>query len=344
MNLDELARQATIEVVDRVTPTAGVRLDDLKRSRSRRRAVSTLAATVAAAVVAVAVGVQVLSPSDWEPAPTGPPGKVENGALLVLDDALLRTAFGEVARVPEDVKHFSMLDFTPDGREVVYQNRAGLLVAMDVGSGEQRTLFDCGRDPCFADVSPDGDRLAIGTDEGLQVIDLATGETVTLVTEGGFDPQWSPDGAAILYTGPGLDLYRVGARPGAEPTRFLATEGDDYVHQARWSPDGRTVAYVLVDTDDASGVGDYQASLVSADGTGEPRSLFVAPENCCGGWTPPAVVWAPDGSRVLFGSNGHPTRAYSGDGERIEDPGFLPKLAGHAAWQPLLEPAADDDE
>jgi Tol biopolymer transport system component len=240
------------------------------------------------------------------------------------------------------VKRFSMLDFTPDGREVVYQNRAGLLVAMDVSTGEQRTLFDCGKDPCFADVSPEGDRLAIGTAEGLQVVDLATGDAVTLVAEGGFDPQWSPDGGAILYSGADRDLYRIPAREGAAPTRMVETERHDYVHQARWSPDGRTIAYFLVDVHAQQFIGDYTATLLPADGSSEPRSLFVAVRNCCGGWTPPAVVWAPDGSPVFFGSNRHPTRAYTSDGERIEDPDFLPQLLGHAAWQPLPEPTDEE--
>jgi hypothetical protein len=60
-----------------------------------------------------------------------------------------------------------------------------------------------------------------------------------------------------------------------------------------------------------------------------------------GGWTPPLVVWAPDGGQVLFGSNRHPTRAYTSDGERIENPGSLPQLLGSATWQPLHE-ATDD--
>jgi WD40 repeat protein len=168
-----------------------------------------------------------------------------------------------MSQPPKDVKRFSLLDFTPDGREVVYQNRAGLLVATHVSTGEQRSLFDCGKDPCFADVSPDGDRLAIGADAGLQVVDLATGDAVTLVAEGGSAP--------------------VVARGGHHP-------------------------------------------------------LF---RNCCGGWTPPSVVWAPDGGQVLFGSNRHPTRAYTSDGERIENPGSLPQLLGSATWQPLHE-ATDD--
>ena len=341
MNLDELARQATTDVVDRVTPTTGVRLADLKLSRSRRRVLSTLTATVAA-VVAVAIGLQVLSPSDRDLAPTPPDGDGANGALLVLDDAALRVASGEVAHLPEDVKRFSMLDFTPDGREVVYQNRDGLLVAMDVSSGEQRTLFDCGEDPCLADVSPDGDRLAIDAGEGLQVIDLTTGEATVLVEEGGFDPQWSPDGGDILYSGSDRDLYRIPARGGAAPTRLVETEKYDYVHAARWSPDGRTIAYFVVDVHEQQFIGDYTATLLPADGSGEPRSLFMAVRNCCGGWTPPTVAWAPDGSRVLFGTNRHPTRAYTSEGEGIEEPAVLPPLLGSAAWQPLSQPTDVD--
>jgi hypothetical protein len=120
-----------------------------------------------------------------------------------------------MSQPPKDVKRFSLLDFTPDGREVVYQNRAGLLVATHVSTGEQRSLFDCGKDPCFADVSPDGDRLAIGADAGLQVVDLATGDAVTLVAEGGSAPRGRPRGPPSSV--PEL-LWRVDAPVGGVGT------------------------------------------------------------------------------------------------------------------------------
>lgn len=112
------------------------------------------------------------------------------------------------------------------------------------------------------DWSPDGNRIAfehrpdplinswLAAD--ISVLDLESGETVSLVTAGGFDgsPRWSPDGAWILYgsTGPETGsayyendrLFKIPAE-GGDPVR-LGLDLDENVSVLDWNDRGVFVA------------------------------------------------------------------------------------------------------
>ncbi|MET7334561.1 S9 family peptidase [Nonomuraea sp. NPDC005650] len=102
------------------------------------------------------------------------------------------------------------------------------------------------------------------------------------------DPQVRPDGGAVAYTLTTAvrdsDENRTEiwlAAPGAEPRRLAAGSA------ARWSPDGRTLAFLrAVD-------GAPQIHLLPMDG-GEPARVTSAK---LGAGTP---VWSPDGSGIAF--------------------------------------------
>ena len=109
------------------------------------------------------------------------------------------------------------------------------------------------------------------------------------------DPQLSPDGRAVLYTVRTTDV--AGNRRSA--TTYVVTLGggaprafpDDTTHavEARWSPDGRRVAYT-------SG---GQLWVINADGSARRKLTSLN-----GGASGP--VWAPTGDRIAFASSVYP--------------------------------------
>ncbi|HWT91937.1 MAG TPA: hypothetical protein VN238_03000 [Solirubrobacteraceae bacterium] len=117
--------------------------------------------------------------------------------------------------------------------------------------------------------SPDGTRLAYGSEDGVAVVDAATGR------------------------GPRLPIVADGPRnqDAAYALRFLA-----------WSPDGRTLAYVYDPSDELSG--DEPATrgpsllVMPADASAPPRELVRASTRS----TITGIAWSPDGTRLALAS------------------------------------------
>jgi dipeptidyl aminopeptidase/acylaminoacyl peptidase len=113
------------------------------------------------------------------------------------------------------------------------------------------------------------------------------------------DPQVSPDGTRVLYTVAVPDIAAnrtarsIWTAPlaGGEP-RALTTTGHD--GNARWSPDGRRIAFVSMRS------GSAQLFVMSADATGEAKQLTAI----AGGVD--RLVWAPDGRSIAFVSDVFP--------------------------------------
>jgi len=117
------------------------------------------------------------------------------------------------------------------------------------------------------------------------------------------DPRISPDGSRIAFTLVSVDqeadeyrthLWLVDVPVGEaapEAPRQVTFGGRD--SQPRWSPDGRTLAFVRK----AAGEDDAQIHLLPLQG-GEPRKLTTLKS----GASSPA--WSPDGARIVF-TSGH---------------------------------------
>jgi dipeptidyl aminopeptidase/acylaminoacyl peptidase len=120
-----------------------------------------------------------------------------------------------------------------------------------------------------------------------------TPEDLYLLKNAG-DVQLSPDGARVAYVltriDPEADEYRaniwVVPAAGGAPAQF--TYGSKNDSAPRWSPDGRSLAFLSDRGGDKA-----QLYIMPADG-GEARQLTKLP-NGAG-----AAVWSPDGSRILF--------------------------------------------
>ena len=96
---------------------------------------------------------------------------------------------------------------TPDGKSVIF-TAAGYLWRQPISGGAaERVLDSNGFEWGPAALSPDGQRLAYQVSEGetqqLRILDLATGQSSTLISEGRtgrYEPAWSPDGTKLVYT------------------------------------------------------------------------------------------------------------------------------------------------
>ena len=155
----------------------------------------------------------------------------------------------------------------------------------------------------------------------------ADGGAPVQITDGDFadsDPTWSADGQLVAFVSArhadrdyddAADIWVVPAK-GGEPRRLTGTEGS--VALAALSPNGRVVAFAGRREINNSG-GNYHVFTVPLEG-GARTCLTSALDRSCPG---PRLVWAPDGSAVLFA---------------IEDQGRMPIVS--AAANPSTRPPA----
>jgi Tol biopolymer transport system component len=105
--------------------------------------------------------------------------------------------------------------FSPDGTRIAIDTEAGLILTAADGTGAQMLLTGPGSWPFVKPLwSPDGTRIAVSYKEGgtaplstgilpesIQVVNVATGATVTIHTSSGREVtavDWSTDGRAVL--------------------------------------------------------------------------------------------------------------------------------------------------
>jgi len=146
--------------------------------------------------------------------------------------------------------------------------------------------------------SPDGERLVVlreSYDGEQQMVTIARDGSderpVLLKSRRRRDaPDWSPNGATILYRRPELNaLYLVD--PEGKAPRPIAAELKA-VMPATWSPDGKQIAAVVWDPAHTYSNSYYALAILSADGEMLHHYAFVD------GYSSP--VWSPDGSRLAY--------------------------------------------
>jgi Tol biopolymer transport system component len=240
-------------------------------------------------------GIRVLTSDqvDWDPAwaPDGSriamnaftPGQSVDGLVVVSRDGSGRRLIAAEGRKPT---------WAPDGRTIAFEDGAGISAVELNGPSRPRPILapigDYG-----AAWSPDGSVLAAGHFDARDdfdgvVLRDGSGRWLRALTEDiGGKLSWSPDGAKLAGdTGAGIAVVTVGDGSSREIVRDEGA-GDPSKGEPSWSPDGRTIAYVVFDDGDEA---DNLLALYDTR-TGRTRELFVKGES---------PAWSPDGTRLAF--------------------------------------------
>jgi Tol biopolymer transport system component len=189
---------------------------------------------------------------------------------------------------------------SPDGKWVVYRSGPpdkGDIYLQGVGGRTPINLTkDSPADDSQPTFSPDGERIVFRSEReggGLFLMGR-TGESVTRLTDTGYNPAWSPDGTEVVYgESPADDPYtraglsRLWIVKVANGDKHQLTETDGV--QPSWSPHGLRIAYWAV------------------GGSNRLRDIVTIP---AAGGQPAAVtndaavdanpIWAPDGKHLYF--------------------------------------------
>ena len=144
-----------------------------------------------------------------------------------------------------------------------------------------------------------------GEHSHLQLFDIAAKKAEPL-TPGAFDeesPAWSPDGSQIAFVrrhgdgdidkAPNHDLFVIEAHSGAKEKRLTTTPADES-GRLSWSPDGRSIVYLLGEELKYSAYDQNHLAVIPAAG-GPSRILTDALDRPVRG-----PFWTADGS-ILFG-------------------------------------------
>ena len=170
-------------------------------------------------------------------------------------------------------------------------------VPASAGGRIEVLLRDPGQRLGSAAWSPSGDRILYtrtfadfpARTNAIYSMDLATGATDTIrsVGDAAFRPDWSPDGARIVFNADrsgDFEIYSI-AVDGSDERQLTDQPGSD--GSPRWSPDGTKIAF------SSARAGDLDLWVMNADGS-DPTRLTTTPD------ADGQPAWSPDGTRIAF--------------------------------------------
>ncbi|HEV8149945.1 MAG TPA: S9 family peptidase, partial [Gemmatimonadales bacterium] len=211
---------------------------------------------------------------------------------------LLRTDGGEPRRLTSLPNGVSSCAFSPDGTRLACLSRTGPSDHQALSSDVRHYT---GLSYKFNDTGWFDDRKS-----HIWIIEVATGAASQL-TRGDLwndsDPQWSPDGSRIAFvsnrTGKepdGDDDSDVWVVPlaGGEPVKLSDHPNGD--SNPRWSPDGRTIAFIGRNKDD-----DPPMLWVVPSEGGKPSTLLYSAQDLF----PSELTWAEHGAALYFNAGNH---------------------------------------
>lgn len=197
--------------------------------------------------------------------------------------------------------NFTNLALSPDGKKVAVVARGEVFAASAADGGAAQRIS---RTPAAEGQllwSPDSTKLLYvserGFDTRLVEYDFATQKETDLTSGAGIvaAPVYSPDGKSIVFVREPFELrvltLPAGKAPASERLLYRGQLASGAGSAPSWSPDGKWVAFGVVDAKSFTGV-----HLVPAAG-GEARQItFLADGNVS------RVAWDPNGKFVLFAS------------------------------------------
>jgi hypothetical protein len=186
--------------------------------------------------------------------------------------------------------------------------------------------------------SPDGARLAVGSDDGKEAIvwiyDLAGTSAMRRLTIGGHNrfPIWSPDGQRVAFQSDreGDAAIFVQRADGTGPVQRLTkpASGETHIPES-WSPDGKVLLFSaekgLAYTLWRLSIGDKDSARFGRVESAEPTGATFSPD---GRWV--AYASSPAGGGVVTANRGVFVQPYPPTGDVFQAP--LQRLDYHPMW------------
>lgn len=289
------------------------------------------------------------------PVPPRMPQYHHNGVLLVVGGGLISqdADIGEAAAATEIVVpgHQGVFDvsWAPDGSRLVFSDTDGVFVA-GIADGIPTEISACSG-YCDVAYSPDGLTIAVTSGTDLLLVSPGGGGSRALVTRGDelSSPTWSPDGRRLAFVSTGATAMTVptvkGERGASSTLWVVGTDGSkpvpltdaapshDEIFDAAWSPDGKTIAYILTSDATKWQASGYTLTLESIRPDGSRQAMLADAGACyCLGYPRSGLTWSPDGSRIALGEPGEGTYLLNPDGT---NPRRVSAKWAAPAWRPV---------
>ncbi|MDA2803785.1 WD40 repeat domain-containing serine/threonine protein kinase [Nocardiopsis suaedae] len=223
-------------------------------------------------------------------------GYSEQGGMVMLRDTESWRVGDAMIRAPEDDYPVNGLAYSPDGSTLATtsSDRDVSVRLWDIGTGEEiRPLPGEGSESFAVEFSPDGDILATGGPQGMELWDTDTWEKRSTVghAESVLFVVFSPDGSTVATVSGGSDST-IRLWDTATGERIASLDHEHATTSATFSPDGAVLA-----TGTATG-GDDGALHLWDTGTWEENAPPTARE---GGVN--TVAFSPDGGVLATGED-----------------------------------------
>ncbi len=163
-------------------------------------------------------------------------------------------SLGDLAHFP-DAGSVTGLAWSPDGDQMATVDLDDTIRLWDVNLDSY--LFNLNRSWAFSDDSyalhfswaPEGERLAVITSDGAEVLDVNTGETLLIIPDLEFTLAWHPDGTQItgevdLGEEIGMQIRVWDASTGSIINIYTGADPNLFWSDVQWSPDGSVLVGV----------------------------------------------------------------------------------------------------